>query len=463
MMKHIHLIGIGGAGLSAIAKVLIEQGFTVSGSDRHETPMLTMLKNIGVQVFVGHAPQNILGADLIIRSSAIPDNNSEVIAALEQGIPVQKRRDFLSTLTQGKRTIAIAGSHGKTTTTAMLVWMFHNMGLDPSFISGGIVSQLSTNAHAGKDDFFIIEADEYDYMFLSLYPEVAIITNVEHDHPDCFPTPADYQAAFKTFIEQVQPGGSVIICCDNPESQALISKPLPARINAYGYGTSENAHYFADQIELIHGYYQFDLIFKNGSGWVKNLGSVKLNLPGYHNVLNATAALGVVHQLNLSLVEAIQSLETFSGVGRRFELLGTAADITIIDDYGHHPSEIAATLEAAHSRYPNHRIWAVWQPHTYTRTQNLSEEFIKSLSLADKILVLKIYAAREASTGYSSKAIASLLPRDKADYADNFDEAFDYLLSHLSANDIAIFFSAGDATVLSHHLLDCLKEQENRL
>lgn len=462
MMKHIHMIGIGGAGLSAIAQVLLEQGFIVSGSDRVESPAIKILAEEGIQVFIGHDPQHIKGADIVIRSSAIPDNNPEVLAAVEMGIPVLKRREFLRTLTEGKRTIAIAGSHGKTSTTAMITYALHNLGLDPSFISGGVITQLSTNAHSGTDSFFVIEADEYDYMFLSLTPEIAIITNIEHDHPDCFPTPADYRDAFEAFVKQVKPSGTVLMCIDDPETKALKEGLSADRFNIFGYGASPEANYFADSIQLINGYYQFDFVFKNINEPSEKLGTVRLNIPGYHSVLNATAALGAIHQLKLSIPEAIKSIENFTGANRRFSILGVFNGITIIDDYGHHPSEIKATLEAAHSRYPHHRVWAVWQPHTYSRTQNLEKRFIQSLNLADKVLVLRIFGAREMNDSYSARVISSALPEQKAEYADNFTQAKKYLFDNLSSNDVVIFFSAGDATQLSQMILEDLSQREKR-
>ena len=459
-MKNVHLIGIGGTGLSAIAQVLLEQGFTVSGSDREASPLFIAVSAKGAHTFLGHDPENVTGAHLVIRSSAIPDDNPEVTAALGQGIPVLKRRDFLKELTKGKHTLAVAGSHGKTTTTAMLIWILHSLDQDPSFISGGIVSQLACNAHAGTGRYFVIEADEYDHMFLGLAPTIAIITNIEHDHPDCFPTPDEYRAAFQAFLERVLPDGKTLMCLDDSETRALFTQQNSQQPRLLGYGTSTDANYIADSIALNDGFYQFDLIYQNGNGWQKHLGRVKLNVPGRHNILNATAALGAIHQLDLSLPGAIQAIGEFSGTGRRFEILGEADGVTIIDDYGHHPSEIAATLEAAQSRYPGRRIWAIWQPHTYTRTQNLAQGFAQALDLADKVLVLKIYAARETAPGYSAEVIAQALPPGKASYAPNFDLAAEHLINNLASGDVAIIFSAGDATQLSQTAVSKLRQRE---
>jgi UDP-N-acetylmuramate--alanine ligase len=460
LMKHVHLIGIGGTGLSAIAQVLLEQGYTISGSDREASPLFNAISAKGARTFLGHDPENITGAHLVIRSSAIPDDNPEVTAALDKGIPVFKRRDFLKELTKGKRTLAVAGSHGKTTTTAMLTWILHCLGQDPSFILGGVVNQLACNAHSGTGNFFVIEADEYDHMFLGLAPTLAIITNIEHDHPDCFPTPDEYRAAFQTFLERVIPNGKTLMCLDDPETHALFAQTNSVQSQLFGYGTSTEANYIADNITLIDGFYHFDLTYQNGNGWGKHLGRVSLNVPGRHNILNATAVLGAVHQLDLSLPDAVLAIGEFSGTGRRFEILGESDGVTIIDDYGHHPSEIAATLEAAQSRYPGRRVWAIWQPHTYTRSQNLAQGFAQALDLADKVLVLKIYAARETDPGFSAETIARALPPGKASYAPSFDLAAEHLINNLAFGDVAIIFSAGDATQLSQMVLHKLRQRE---
>jgi UDP-N-acetylmuramate--alanine ligase len=344
----------------------------------------------------------------------------------------------------------------------MLIWILHCLDQDPSFILGGVLNQLGCNAHAGAGSYFVIEADEYDHMFLGLAPTIAIITNIEHDHPDCFPTPDEYRSAFKAFLERVLPNGKSLLCLDDPETRALFTQQNSQQMQLLGYGTSTDANYIADNIALSEGFYRFDLTYQNGNGWGKHLGVVRLNVPGRHNILNATAALGAIHQLDLSLPGAIQAIGKFTGTGRRFEILGEADGVTIIDDYGHHPSEIAATLEAAQSRYPGQRVWAVWQPHTYTRTQNLAQGFAKALALADKVLVLKIYAARESDPGYSAEVIARALPPGKASYAPNFDLAAEHLINNLASGDIAIVFSAGDATQLSQAVVSKLRQRENR-
>lgn len=459
-MKHVHLIGIGGFGLSAIARILLERGYTISGSDSHASPVFMSIEEAGAVTFLGHNTVNIAGADLVIRSSAIPDANPEVVAAFAKGIPVYKRSDFLAELTQGQEALAVAGSHGKTTTTAMLIWILNQLGMDPSFIAGGMVKQLNTNAHSGTGQFFVIEADEYDRMFLGLTPKIAIITNIEHDHPDCFPTRDEYHQAFKAFLEKLQPDGAAIVCLDDPEARALATQARASGKTIFGYGVDQQADYFVDQIRAVGNKMQFQLYLRRPGMDPSNLGKITLQIPGHHNVLNAAAVISTIHHLGLPLKESINALSQFTGVGRRFDILGTANQITVIDDYGHHPTEIRATLEAANVLYPNHKIWAVWQPHTFTRTKGLDTEFIRALDFADQVVVLPIFAAREKDPGYSSRAIVRALPDEKAVYMEDFDAAHIYLLNHLDPGDMMIVFSAGDATKISQDVLKSLKENE---
>lgn len=457
-MKHIHFIGIGGTGLSAIARVLLEKGYSVSGSDREASDLFKAIASAGAVTFLGHAAQQVLGADLVIRSSAIPDDNPEVLAAQARGIPVIKRAEFLQELTGGKDTIAVAGSHGKTTTTAMLVWVFEQLGQEPSFILGGVMNQLNANAHAGSGSTFIIEADEYDNMFLGLAPKIAVITNIEHDHPDFFPTEGSYLMAFRNFLDCVQAGGTAILCLDDPLTRTLQEYIPSDQVHLIRYGTTSQADYRAVQIKMQEGRPQFTLHHRKENGLVQDLGTLTLNIAGHHNVLNATATIAVVDQLGLPIAEAKHALGNFSGVGRRFEILGAENGITIIDDYGHHPTQLTATLAAARSSYPEHRLWAVWQPHTFSRTMALEEDYIRAFDMADKVLVLKIYSAREENPGYSAIKIAQALPEEKAQYCSDFDTAMEVLLANLRKDDVVIVFSAGDATYVSQTLHKALKQ-----
>lgn len=457
-MKHVHLIGIGGTGLSAIARVLLERGYAVSGSDREASPLFKAITAAGARTFLGHAAEQVAGADLVIRSSAIPDDNPEVVSARMQGIPVLKRSEFLKEVTGDKVTLAVAGSHGKTTTTAMLIWVLESLGADPSFIVGGVVRQLECNARAGAGLYFAIEADEYDLMFLGLSPRIAVITNIEHDHPDCFPTLEEYYSAFQKFLQRVQPHGLALICHDDPGAYRLVNEHEEAPFQISTYGMHPKADYQAQNISVLDGMPTFDFTYPDPAGEKTSLAKARLSLPGQHNVVNATAVLAVIHHLGLPLEKAIEALAGFQGAGRRFEVLGQAGGVTLIDDYGHHPTEISATLEAARSRYPGQRIWAVWQPHTFSRTKTLESAFIKALGLADRVIVLKIYASREADTGYSGQQIADALPESKAVYLEDFSAAKSFLLQNLISGDIAIVFSAGDAPEISRDVLARLVE-----
>jgi UDP-N-acetylmuramate--alanine ligase len=354
-MTRIHLIGIGGTGLSAIARVLLESGYAVTGSDRADSPFARDLRAAGVTVSIGHLPENVRGADVVVRSSAIPDDNPEVVAAREQGIPVLKRADFLGSLMEGKTGIAIAGTHGKTTTTSMIAWMLSALNEDPSFIVGGVLGNLGVNARAGKGSTFIIEADEYDRMFLGLKPFIEVVTNVEHDHPDCYPTPEDFQAAFVEFVRRLPADGTLIACGEDDGATQLLTeaKKLGKRTVVYGDEAEVRAEHLKPNNK---GGFTFDAVVRG------KLCVVALQVPGRHNVLNALAALTVASLLDLDLVDAARALSQFSGTGRRFEVRGEAGGVTVIDDYAHHPTEIRATLAAARDRYPGHRIWAVWQP-----------------------------------------------------------------------------------------------------
>lgn len=461
-MKHVHLIGIGGTGLSAIAQILLDRGYIVSGSDRVASPLFKAITAAGAKTFLGHSPENIVGADLVVRSSAIPDDNPEIIAAQSSGTPILKRSAFLAELTQEKQTLAIAGTHGKTTTTAMLTWILDQMEQDPSFIIGGVVKSLGCNARAGSGPYFVIEADEYDNMFLGLSPKVAVITNIEHDHPDFFPTEDVYHQAFVHFLYQTVPGGTALLCLDDPQTRELYGETTSPKFTLLGYGTSSDADYQAVDITTQGGLPHFKLCHKEPDGEIQVLGEVALNIPGRHNVVNATAALAVIHQLDLSVPSAIEALHSFTGAGRRFEVVGEVNGITIIDDYGHHPTEIGATLEAARSRFPDQRIWAIWQPHTYSRTQMLAPFFTNALDLADHIIVLKIYAAREKDAGYSAENIAVGLPQGKATYIPELRDATTHLLKTLAPGDVAIVFSAGDATQISQDLIEGLRRNQNK-
>ncbi|MBE9524258.1 MAG: UDP-N-acetylmuramate--L-alanine ligase [Chloroflexi bacterium] len=454
MTQHVHFIGIGGTGLSAIARVLLDSGFKVSGSDQHYGSLAQAVDVAGARVFVGHRAENVLGADKVIRSSAIPDSNVEVQAALDSGIPVLKRADFLGGLMDDRQGIAVAGSHGKTSTTAMLAWVLTALKQDPTFIVGGNVTNLKTNAKAGKGPTFLIEADEYDYMFLGLRPKIAVVTNVEHDHPDIFPTLEDFQKAFYDFVRTLPADGVLLVCGDDPGAADLLPAARDDGYQALSYGLNAISYdYFARDVTInSNGGFTFDVFSKS-----KCMCSCELQVAGIHNVSNAMATLAVIDQLGLPVDHAANALAAFTGVGRRFQILGKAQGVTIIDDYGHHPTEIRATLAAARARFPNRTIWAVWQPHTYSRTQLLFDDFVDSFGDADHIIVTAIFRAREpANPNFTASQVVDAMKNTDAHFINDLPDAAAYLINRIKFGDVIIVFSAGDANQVSAQVFAAL-------
>ncbi|MBI3363015.1 MAG: UDP-N-acetylmuramate--L-alanine ligase, partial [Chloroflexi bacterium] len=327
-MKHIHFVGIGGAGLSAIAAVLLESGYVVSGSDAQPSDLTRRLARLGATIHEGHAGSHVEGADVVVASSAIPDDNAEVAAARHAGIPAQKRAEFLADFLTGRTVVAVAGTHGKTTTTGLVAFMLDRAGLKPSFIVGGVLADYATNAHSGASSIFVIEADEYDRMFLGLCPTVAVVTNVEHDHPDCYPTPESMQEAFRQFTEQIVDGGRLIVCADDSKARELgeIAENKGTRVTSYGL--RNGAEWKAESIQP-NGAGGNDFLVVRGAA---TLGLARIRLPGLHNVANSLAALAVADHFELDFNTAREALAEFRGVGRRFEIKGEARGITVIDD-----------------------------------------------------------------------------------------------------------------------------------
>lgn len=452
----IHFIGIGGAGLSAIARVLLESGFTVTGSDRQLSPLAQSLMDAGVRVFIGHDALNVAAASMVVRSSAVPETNVEVQAALSAGIPVLKRSDFLGQLLVDRIGVAVAGSHGKTTTTAMIAWMLSAMGQDPSFIIGGVAKNLNTNAHAGKGKVFVIEADEYDRMFLGLRPKIAIVTNIEHDHPDCFPTPEDFYQAFLAFTHNLDSQGLIIGCTDDAGVSRLVGDVRAQGLLMMTYGLEQACHYQARNLACgVNGCYTFSMFFQDNF-----LGTIALQVPGKHNVCNSLGALSAIHQLGLPLAPALQAMADFMGTGRRFEVRGEVGGIVVVDDYAHHPTEIRATLSAARDRYPGRRIWAVWQPHTFSRIQALFRQFTAAFAHADQVIVTEVYAARETPSSFSAREVVEAMKHPQVQFIPGLDQVVSFLTEHLILGDVLLVLSAGDADIISSQVLSFLEERE---
>lgn len=452
---HIHLVGIGGIGLSAIARVLRGWGCQVSGSDRQQSALTEALAAEGITIYIGHRAEQISGADLIVVSSAVSEDNPEVVEARRQGLPVVKRQQFLGELTAGKKTIAVAGTHGKTTTTAMIAWILLQAGLDPSFIVGGVLQNLGTNARAGNGSYFVIEADEYDRTFLGLKPDIAVITTLEHDHPDCYPTFGEMQAAFEDFAALVTAGGLLVLCGEDPAVRRLETAGQGAVHRVETYGLDSQWGWWAEGQQLGN-HATFD-IWRQGA----RLGTCALQVPGQHNVLNALAAMAAAAGAGVDFSVAVSALTRFRGTQRRFEIKGQAAGVTVVDDYAHHPTEIRATLAAARIKYPGRPIWAVFQPHTFSRTAALLDEFAAALDEADHVLVTGIYAAREQDTyGISGADIASRVTVASTTYTKELRSAVDMLANKVQSGDVVITLGAGDGNLIGEELLSRLQDRE---
>jgi UDP-N-acetylmuramate--alanine ligase len=461
-MSRVHFIGIGGSGLSAIALLLKESGYEVTGSDKTLSSFAADLQSQGVTIYIGHHPRNVQGADWVVRSSAIPDENPEVVAAKRINIPVYKRADFLGKLMSEKLGIAVAGTHGKTTTTAMIAWVLYALGRDPSFIVGAVMSNLRANAHAGKGETFVIEADEYDRMFLGLKPRIEVITNLEHDHPDCYPLFEDMYSAFESFVNLLPPDGTLIVCADDEGAVSLLNAARRKGFHVVAYSLQGEMTINSPQWMQARsvrpnkrGGFDFTAMTNIGASASGTI-TVSLQVPGEHNVRNALATLAVLATLGLSMKKTAEALGQFTGTGRRFEIKGERKGVTVVDDYAHHPTEIKATLAAARARYPRRRIWAVWQPHTYSRTQALFHEFTKAFNDADEVIVTEVYPSREPKQEFSSAEVVSAMPHASARFIETLDDTGKYLRTHLRAGDVLIVLSAGDADKVSMDVLSDL-------
>jgi UDP-N-acetylmuramate--alanine ligase len=451
--RRVHFIGIGGAGLSAIARVLLEQGAEVSGSDLVLSSVARALARDGAYVFTGHRAENVAGAELVVVSSAVPESNVEVCAAQAAGIPVLKRPEFLARMMDGQFGVAVAGTHGKTTTTAMISFILLEAGCDPTFIVGGVIAGLGTNARMGRGPHVVIEADEYDRTFLNLSPKVAVVTNVEHDHPDCYPTFTDFQSAFRDFVALVPPEGLLVACWDDPVVQKL-DQQWDTEAAVVFFGLGEGAQWRAEEIRPnFAGGVDFLAMHER-----EVLGLVRLRLPGVHNASNAMAALAVADFLQVPFAVARGALTEFRGVGRRFEVKGEAGGVIVVDDYAHHPTEIRATLSAARQRFPQRSLWAVWQPHTYSRTKVLLEEFRQAFEQADHVIVLPIYAARETDTlGIRSADVVAAMPHPDVHCAESLEEAVVWLGTEVRPGDVVLTLGAGDGYRVGEWLLEVLE------
>jgi UDP-N-acetylmuramate--alanine ligase len=451
---HVHLVGIGGIGLSAIARVLHGWDYRVSGSDQDPSALTEALAAEGMTIYDGHRAEHVSGAELLVVSSAVPETNPEIAEARRQSLPVVRREQFLSELTVNRTTIAVAGTHGKTTTSAMIAWILAQAELDPTFIVGGVLQNLGTNAQAGAGPYFVIEADEYDRAFLGLRPDVAVVTTLEHDHPDCYPTFRDMWDAFTAFAERVVPGGLLVICGEDKKARQLGESRESEGGRIETYGLDQQWNWRAEGVELGNSA-AFEVWHHD-----KRLGICALQVPGRHNVLNALAALAAATELGVDFDVAAAALTRFRGTARRFEVKGQAAGVTVVDDYAHHPTEIRATLAAARSKFPQRIIWAVFQPHTYSRTATLLKGFAAAFDDADHVVVTGIYAAREKDTlGISGADVVNRMNHPDARFVETLEGALTVLLDRVQPGDIVITMGAGDGYLVGEQALERLKNR----
>jgi UDP-N-acetylmuramate--alanine ligase len=400
-VKHIHFVGVGGSGMSGIAEVLVHLGYTVSGSDLAASTTTRRLESEGVRVMIGHAAENAAGADAVVVSTAVKEDNPEVIAARERHIPVVPRAQMLAELMRLKRGIAIAGTHGKTTTTSLVTSILAEGGIDPTFVIGGRLNAAGANARLGQGDFLVAEADESDASFLFLSPVISVVTNIDADHMETYGHDFErLKGAFVDFLSRLPFYGVAVLCGEDPSVRAIMPQVAKQIVT---YGLTPDCNFYAENIVAADGRMRFDVVRVNGS--VTRL-SITLNLPGLHNVLNALAAIAVATELQVPDASIVKALAEFKGVGRRFQRYGEVAlrnsdgtaggSFTLVDDYGHHPVEMAATLAAARGAFPGRRLVLAFQPHRYTRTRDCFEDFVKVLSTVDALLLAEIYAAGEA-------------------------------------------------------------------
>lgn len=455
--QHIHMVGIGGFGLSAIARVLLMQGFYITGSDRSENDLTRALERDGARIYHQHEAKNVNGAEMLVVSSAVPPDHVEVLAAEARGLPIYKRQDIIGSVMSGHVNIAIAGTHGKTTTTAMVAHTLVETGQRPSYIIGGLLRTTNTNASIDTGRTFVIEADEYDNMFHGLDPHIEVITSVEWDHPDFFSTPNELTRSFSRFIGQLPDEGLLVTCADDPIALIFAENRLVVGLPVVTYGLSNPlATWRAANLRTDDAHNSvFDVLYRG-----KMLGTVTLQLPGRHNVLNALAAVAVAHSQGVPFADTSRTLSTFTGTGRRFEVRGEIDGVTVVDDYAHHPTAIRVTLEAARERYDGQQIWAVWQPHTYSRVQSLMEEYVTSFDAADHVLVTDIYAARERPIPYvTGSGVVAAIDHPHVQHTPNIEDVLEVLNRELVAPAVVLVLSAGDGPVISGELL---KRRESR-
>ncbi len=455
---HIHFVGIGGIGMSGIAELLLNLGYRVSGSDLNMTDITRRLESLGGTVFQGHRPDNITGADVVVTSSAVAGDNPEVTAALQASVPVIPRAEMLAELMRLKYSIAVAGTHGKTTTTSLVASVLAAGGLDPTVVIGGKLKSIGSNAVLGQGDYIVAEADESDGSFLKFSPTIAVVTNIDREHLDFYKDLDDIKQVFAAFIERIPFYGLAVLCLDNEAVQDLIPN-IGKRFVTYGF--SRQADIQAKNISARGLKSTFDIAFRD-----RCMGQVALNLPGMHNVYNCLAAVAVGLELGVSFKQIKDALETIEGVQRRLEIKGKVDDILVVDDYGHHPTEIKTTLEAVRNSWPTRRKVVVFQPHRYTRTKALFDDFARAFYQTDILLVLPIYAASEAPIeGVDSrKLVDSIQAHGHKDvtWTESLEMAVEQLANICRPGDVVLTLGAGNVYLAGEMFLEKSRQQAKK-
>ncbi len=451
-MKRIHFVGIGGIGMSGLAEVVRAHRFEVSGSDAAESETTRLLRASGIPVAIGHAADHVGAADLVVYSSAVnPETNPETLEARRRGIPLVRRAELLAHVTRLGKSLAIAGTHGKTTTTSLCGRVLIEAGFDPTVIVGGRLRDFGgSNARVGMGQWFVVEADEYDRSFLQLAPTIAVITNIEAEHLDIYGSADAVEHAFYEFAQRVSLLGALIVCGDDTGCQRL-ARRLPHRIITYGFGQS-------CMLRATNLQYTDSGVSATVQWQETTLGRISLQIPGAHNILNALAAIAVGLELEVPYATIEHALAAFSGVIRRFQILGERDGVVVVDDYAHHPTEVRATLRTARERFPNRRLVAVFQPHTYTRTRDFADAFADELLRADVILVTDVYAAREKPLdGVSGQTIVERMnrPLTRVHYTPTFDQVRAVLKDVLQPGDVLITMGAGDIVRIANEVFSC--------
>jgi UDP-N-acetylmuramate--alanine ligase len=453
--QHIHFVGIGGIGMSGIAEVLANLGFRVTGSDQKKSEVTAHLESLRVEVTEGHVSENVADAHVVVRSTAVRDDNPEIIEARRRSIPVIPRAEMLAELMRMKPlTVAVAGSHGKTTTTSMVATVLGIAGLDPTFVIGGIVRTYRANARLGKSQLMVVEADESDRSFLMLTPTIAVVTNIDREHMDYYHDMEDVRKCFSDFVNKVPFYGAAVLCLDDPHVQAVIPNVGRRRIT---YGLSAQADISAHDINYDQSFGSTFSVLRG----VDVLGKITLRVPGKHNVYNSLAAIAVGLELDVPFDTIAHALSEFSGADRRFQFKGEEAGVTVVDDYGHHPTEVKATLSAARIGAPSRRIVVLFQPHRYTRTNDLMDEFASAFNNADVLFVTDIYAASEPPIeGVNAEVLTGRIKsygHKNAEYIGELENAAEILRESVHEGDLVITLGAGSVHRAGDQLLALLR------